>query len=383
MEKMKIGLVCPYNINKHGGVLEVVLALYRGLKAKGHDVKIITPTPRGEDPDETEDVIFIGTSTDFPSPASTTTQVSSIDDGDKVDAILEKEKFDILHFHEPWNPLLSRQLLQRSTSVNIATFHSKVPEAILTRTVVRVVTPYLKSVMSYLHELTAVSASGADYAATITDQSITIIPNGVDLKTYAPKKVKKDHVSKTILYIGRLERRKGVKYLLRAFSVFSQDNPNVKLLIAGDGPDREKLELLAEDLGISNISFLGYVSEELKLQLLNEADVFCSPAVFGESFGIVLLEAMAMGVVCVAGNNSGYSDLMQGVGAISIINPEDTPEFARRLNTLLKETDLRTVWQKWAASYVKQFDYPKVVDQYEDFYRQALKEHRGETRRTV
>ncbi len=383
--KMKIGLVCPYNITKHGGVLEVVLALEEGLIELGHDVKIITPKPRNHELPDQPNVIFMGNSTDFRSPASTTTQVSSTDDGEKIDAILAKEKFDILHFHEPWVPLLSRQLLQRSTSVNIATFHSKVPEALMTRTVIRVVTPYLRSVMKYLHELTAVSPSGAAYAAGLTDEPITIIPNGIDLVKYKSSKptVKKKENERSILFIGRLERRKGVKYLLRAFQLFSQDNPDVKLIIAGDGPEREKLELLTEDLKLKNVSFLGYISEELKLQLLAEADIFCSPAIFGESFGIVLLEAMAMGTVVVAGNNSGYTDLMQGTGAMSIVNPEDTAEFARRLETLIYEKELREIWKKWAKQYVKQYNYPNVVKQYEVFYRHALKEHHGEIRATT
>ena len=182
---MKIGLVCPYNINKHGGVLEVILALKDGLTNQGHKVKIITPKPRGSQDVEIDgDTILVGSSTDFRSPSHTTAQVSSIGDTDYIDAMLKSEKFDILHFHEPWVPLLSRQLLQRSTSVNIATFHSKVPETIMARTIIKVVNPYMKSVMKYLHVLTAVSDSGAEYAASMTDQPITLIPNGIDLKKY-------------------------------------------------------------------------------------------------------------------------------------------------------------------------------------------------------
>lgn len=373
---MKIGLVCPYSINKHGGVLEVVLALQSGLVKKGHKVKLITPMPRGsEKARHPRNVIFVGSSTDFRSPSHTTGQVSSVADNDTVDAMLAKEQFDILHFHEPWVPFLSRQLLQRSQAINIGTFHSKIPETIVSRTYIKVVTPYLKSVMKYLNVLTAVSESGAEYAATLTDLPITIIPNGIDLKKYKHKIIPKREPEQTILYIGRLERRKGTKYLLQAFQLFSQDNPDTKLLIAGDGPDREKLELLAEDLKLKNVSFLGYVTEELKLQLLAEADLFCSPAIFGESFGIVLLEAMATGTVTVAGNNSGYSDLMQGLGAISIVNPEDTPEFARRLQLLLHEAQLRKLWQSWAAKYVRQFSNPIVVDQYEALYRDSLKRY--------
>ena len=377
MHKMKIGLVCPYSVNRHGGVLEVVLSLKAGLEARGHEVKIITPSPRKHNGELHPDVIFAGTSVDFRtlSFSDTTSQVSSRADVEKIDAMLAKEQFDILHFHEPWMPLLSRQLLQRSGSVNIGTFHAKVSDALLPRSILRVVNPYLKSVMKYLNVLTAVSDSGAEYVSSIINEPITIIPNGIDLKKYQHSPVKKDPEDRMILYIGRLERRKGVKFLLQAFQLFSQTNPGVKLIIAGDGPDREKLELLAEDLKLKNVSFLGFVSEELKLELLAEADLFCSPALFGESFGIVLLEAMATNTVSVAGNNSGYAGLMQGLGGLSIINPEDIAEFARRLDLLLNQPELRKLWQKWAKDYVKQFNYPNVVDKYEELYREALEQH--------
>jgi phosphatidylinositol alpha-mannosyltransferase len=374
--KMKIGIVCPYAINKHGGVQEVILALRDGLVAKGHSVKILTPSPRIKGVARApEGVIYIGTSTDFRSPMRTTTQVSNVVDNEVIDGILDEEQFDILHFHEPWQPLLSRQLLQRSKSVNIATFHSKLPETMMSRTVIKVVTPYLKSVMQYLHELTAVSNSGAEYAAGLTDQPITIIPNGIDLTKYKNERSAHQTASKSILYIGRLERRKGLKYLLQAFQLLAQDNPDIKLIVAGDGPDREKLEMLADDLKLKNVEFLGFISDELKLDLLSKTDLLCSPAVYGESFGIVLLEAMATGTICVAGNNSGYSDVLQGLGQVSLVNPHDTAEFARRLDLLLHEEGLRQLWQTWASEYVKQFSYPQVVDQYEELYKEALTQH--------
>lgn len=374
---MKIGLVCPYSVNKEGGVLEVVLALKDGLQKSGHTVKLITPMPRGNSVEHPDDIIFFGTSTDFRSTSKTTAQISSTADNKKIDAILAEEKFDILHFHEPWIPFLSRQLLQRSTSINIATFHSKVPESLVSRSILKVVTPYLRSVMKYLHVYTAVSESGAEYVAGMMDDPITIIPNGIDLKKYhkTHKKRATSEDETTILFIGRLEGRKGVKYLLNAFQLYAQDHPHTKLIIVGDGPEREKLELLAEDLKIPHVSFLGHVSEDLKLQLLAEADLFCSPALFGESFGIVLLEAMATGTVCIAGNNSGYVDLMQGIGGLSLINPEDTEEFARRIDLLLHEQSLRSLWQKWADNYVKQFSNELIVEQYEELYAEVLKQH--------
>ena len=376
---MKIGLVCPYSINEHGGVLEVVLALKSGLEDRGHKVKIITPQPRKHEGGPPKDVIFAGTSVDFRtlSFSDTTSQVSSTADTNKIDAMLAEEKFDILNFHEPWLPLLSRQLLQRSTCVNVGTFHAKVTTAMTSRAILKVVAPYLNSVLKYLHVLTAVSDSGAEYVTGMTNQSITIIPNGIDLKKYrklpAAKLPKKERPM--VLYIGRLVNRKGARYLLHAFQLFSQNNPDAQLVIAGDGPDRERLEMMADDLKLHNVSFLGFVSEDLKMELLSMADIFCSPALFGESFGIVLLEAMAMGAVTIAGNNSGYIGVMQDVGGISIVNPQDTEEFARRMDLLMREQSLRKLWQKWAYEYVKQFDYPRVVEQYEELYKEALKQH--------
>jgi phosphatidyl-myo-inositol alpha-mannosyltransferase len=375
---MKIGLVCPYKINAPGGVQEVVWALKNGLEKSGHQTRIITPEPRKHGPHPDPDVIFAGTSVDFRtlSFSDTTSHVSSTADAERIDAMLAEEQFDILHFHEPWMPLLSRQLLQRSDSVNIATFHSKVADGAISRSILKAVTPYLNSVQKYLHVLTAVSDSAAEYASDMTDQPITIIPNGIDLKRYHRNLGRADDAAeRTILFVGRLERRKGVKYLLQAFQIFSQNNQDVKLIIAGDGPDREKLELLADDLKLRNVDFLGYVSDDLKLELLARADLFCSPALFGESFGIVLLEAMATGTVTVAGNNSGYVDVMQDMGNLSIVNPEDTTEFARRLDMMLNRPELRKLWQKWAKAHVAQFDYPKVIAQYEALYREALQEH--------
>src|SRR5581483_3516991 len=375
---MKIGLVCPYNIERNGGVLEVILALKEELDQRGHQTRIITPIPRNPENEPPEDVIFAGTSVDFRtlSFSDTTSQVSSQADTERIDRMLAEEQFDILHFHEPWMPLLSRQLLSRSNAVNIGTFHAKVSDALMSRAILKVVTPYLRSVLKYLHELTAVSQAGAEYVANMTDQPIAIIPNGIDLKKYKPIKLnKKPGVGKTILFIGRLERRKGAQFLIQAYSQLVQDQPDVKLILVGDGPEREKLELLVEDLHLLNVSFLGHVSEELKLQLLNEADLFCSPALFGESFGIVLLEAMATDTVCVAGNNTGYTEVMQDLGQLSIINPEDVPEFARRLDLLLNQAELRKLWQRWARSYVKQFSYPDVISRYEAFYKEALQQH--------
>lgn len=376
---MKIGLVCPYNIAKGGGVQEIVRAMQAELQKRGHIAKILTPEPRDmEDHHRNDDIIFVGSAADFKSPLHTTSQFSVSADIYGIEQMLEEEQFDILHFHEPWVPMLSRQILTRSTCVNIATFHAKVPETLMSRTVVKVVTPYTKAVLKNLDELTAVSEAAADYVCSLTDEPVTIIPNGIDLSVYKEAAAKKNEepAEKMILFIGRLEKRKGVEYLLEAFSILMRSDSEVGLVIAGDGPDREKLEALAEELNIQNITFTGYVTEEEKLDLLARADLFCAPALYGESFGIVLLEAMASGVVIVAGNNPGYASVLQELGSLSLVNPKDSEEFARRLDVMLHDENLRRIWKSWAKKYVKQFNYPHIVDQYIEVYETAHKRHR-------
>jgi phosphatidylinositol alpha-mannosyltransferase len=373
---MKIGLVCPYSIAKGGGVQECVLAIQTELLRRGHDAYIITPRPKDYDDDPSKKMIFVGSSTDFNSPVHTTIQVSA-GVNEAIDAMLAEHEFDILHFHEPWIPMLSAQILSRSQCVNVATFHAKLPETLMTRTMIKVVTPYTKSVLKYIDAFTAVSDAAAEYVCSLTDEPVALIPNGIDLNRYkAPARRADNKKNKTIFYLGRLEQRKGVKHLLQAFKILSEVDPNASLIIAGDGPDRAKLEALASDLGVqNNVSFVGYITEKEKVHYLRTADVYCSPALYGESFGIVLLEAMASGLVTVAGDNPGYASVMKGLGSISLVNPKHHAEFARRLNLLLQENDLRRLWREWAAEEIQQYSYATIVGHYEEVYKKALREH--------
>lgn len=356
---------------KGGGVLEVVKALQAGLAARGHDAIIITPRHK-DVTKEYKNVRFLGSSSDV-SFMGTTPQISGGIDKDQLEEFLDAENFDVLHFHEPWVPMLSPRLVASSQCVNVATFHAKLPESVNAKTMARVVQPYTKSVLNGLHELTAVSEAAVDHIEMLTDQDITVIPNGINLKEYSVPTKTSDRSVKQILYIGRLERRKGVKYLIKAFAELVDHDKKVSLLIAGDGIEREKLERLVAYLGIEkNVKFLGYITEARKHKLLQSADLFCSPALYGESFGIVLLEAMASGLVTVAGDNPGYTSVMKGVGSLSLVNPRHTSEFAKRLQLLLYEEELRALWKKWAKESIGQYDYDMIVQQYEKVYKAAI-----------
>ena len=374
---MKIGLVCPYNLlNRGGGVQECVFAMQTELSLRGHDVLIISFQPRDYSGVVPSFVRLLGRGRDVKSPFNTTGQISVTVDMGQVDKLMQSEKFDILHFHEPWVPLLSHQLLMRSKAKNIATFHAKLPDTVMSRTIEKVITPYTKSLLKYFPTMTAVSDAAAMYVRSLTDHSINIIPNGIDLIKYNKLEDKRLNTAEarqnskhteSILYIGRLERRKGVKFLLKAVKKLQKATPNVKLLIAGDGPDRAGLERYAREQGIQ-AEFLGRISESDKLKLLREVRVFCSPARYGESFGIVLLEAMACGLPVVAGNNPGYATVLKDAGSMSLVDSRDIQEFANKLDVMMHDQSARKIWQKWAAAEVKQYNYKNIVDQYEKLY---------------
>lgn len=373
---MKIGLICPYNITNGGGVQEAVKEIQIELLRRGHDAVIITPQPRKPYQRRGNRVIFLGSGTDFKAIA-TTTQLSASMLTDEIDSLLEYERFDVLHFHEPWVPVLSRQILSRSTCANVGTFHAKLPDTVTSRALSKVIIPYTKPLLRHLDAFTAVSPPARNYISTLTTEHIKLIPNGINLMRYRrPAGLVVDpEAPPTILYVGRLEKRKGVAYLLKAFALLQQKHPHVRLQIVGDGVDREKLESLRDELELSQVHFLGYVDDLEKRKLLHSATLGCYPALYGESFGIVLTEAMASGLVTVGGNNPGYASVLTGLGQLSLVDPYDSKEFAHRLELLLFDEGLRGLWRKWAKKEVRQYDYRQVVDMYELAYQQAIERH--------
>lgn len=374
---MKIGLVLPYNVARGGGVQTLVFSYQKELRKRGYEAIVITPVPRNPEIDTSDfkNTIFVGNGTDVRSPLHTTPQISA-GLSDEIVKVLKDNAFDIIHFHEPGVPMLSRQVLTRSKAINIATFHAAFPETIVGKSFAKVASTYIKPLLNYIDEYVAVSDVAAEYVRSLTKKNVTIIPNAVNLGILkAPKRIDDIQLPKTILYVGRLEERKGVDYLLRAYDLLIKNRQGVSLTIAGDGVDREKLEKLAKELGLNNVQFTGYISDEQKLDLFNTSDLFCAPSPYGESFGIVLLEAMATGLVTVAGNNPGYKSVLTGLGSLSLVNTRKVEEFAHRLELLLFENDLRNLWRAWARDQAKQYSIEKIVDQYEELYTRSLKKH--------
>lgn len=368
---MRIGIVCPYNIFKAGGVQQHVMHQTQILRARGHDVTIITPRPYRITETPPTGTVFLGASARVKSPQATSADVSVASDTDVMD-VLAKHKFDIIHIHEPLVPFLARQILQKATCPIVGTFHAALPGNALGKSLTGSYKAYARTVLPNINAITAVSPAAIGYIDEANSLPISYISNGVELKVYKhDKKIQRDQ--DTILFVGRLEKRKGAKYAIKAFELVKAQRPDAQLLIAGDGPLRRSLENYVNLRKIPDVYFLGFVSDEEKKLLFQKATVYTSPALYGESFGIVLVEAMALGTPIVAHSSEGYSWVLKDTGRLSLVDVENIPDYARRLLLMMEDKALREVWQKWASSYVQQFSYDKVVDSYEEVYKGLTK----------
>ncbi len=364
---MKIAIVCPYNLDIPGGVQEHVMAEAAELRKRGHDVVIVTPKPRRRTKPAKKGIYFIGSMARIRTPGSTSADVSAAADRAAIQEFFDNEQPELLHVHEPEVPFMARQIIAEAKCPVVGTFHAAMPANAVGRSFINSMKPYVRTVVKLLTHTTVVSPAAMMLLDEVDLEPITI-PNGVDLKKYHQKVVKRD--SNTILYVGRLEKRKGIIELLQTFAILQDKKPEAKLEIAGGGPLWRKLHKLSDDLGLENVTFHGFVSDQKKRQLMASCGVFTSPALYGESFGIVLIEAMAMGAPVVAGDNPGYSTVLTDRGSISLANPMDHGQYADKLILFMEDAELVKLWQKWAKQTVKKYDWPKIIDKYEELFKE-------------
>lgn len=382
---MRIALVCPYNFNYPGGVKQHVFGLYQEFKKQKLYVKILTP--RAEKAPFLKDMIFLGRSVRLP------TNISSPDISlnvpkvsEPIKEVLAKEQFDILHFHEPVNPFLSWQLLRASRNqiplktTNIGTFHSTW-QGMFSLNIYRAsVEPFEDFFLRRLDGAIAVSPAAWDsWKKFMKKRNGVIIPNGINLERFKPKKKKarKSQDRKLrILFVGRLEPRKGIMDLLRAFRLLIERVPYAHLTIVGWGPLGYRAELFVRNHELkSRVNFAHRVSDKRLLSYYASADICCFPAIGGESFGIVLLEAMAMAKPLVVYANDGYRWVLKNYPWKEALVPvKDIDELATSLEILAGDKKLRRNLGEWGLSEVKKYDWEKVAQQVLDYY-QKIRYH--------
>ncbi|MBA2315288.1 MAG: glycosyltransferase family 4 protein [Chloroflexi bacterium] len=362
---MKIGLVSPYVYPLPGGVTQHVAYLYENLRLRGHDVRIITSS-HGLQRSSEGDVIRIGKGFSVPTNGSVGTLTVSPRFLSQVHEVLDRERFDVLHFHEPFVPFLSPIVLRLSTSVNVATFHAYggfSPAYEFGRR-------FMGGYASRLHGRIAVSAAARHFIDRYFPGDYKVIPNGVDVDRYrrAVPIARWQDGTRNLLFVGRHEPRKGLLHLLKAYRILRKTGCHCRLLVVGSGPQEHEARRYVATRRLGGVEFLGRVSDREKAQLFKTADVYVSPATGGESFGIVLLESLAAGTPIVCSDIHGYKGVVRRGREGLLVPPGKPKAIAAAIAQLLNDNELREEMAANGPARAEEFSWERVTAKVDDYY---------------
>jgi len=373
---MKIALVSPYDFFYPGGVVNHIISLEHQLIKMGHEVRIIAPASKGFTA-SSDRFIPIGKPRSIPSSGSICRVTISLRLSSTIKAALDREKFDIIHLHEPFMPMLCTGVLRFSNTANIGTFHAYngKPGYKFARPISTIM---LKRQTRKLDGRIAVSKPAMEFVSKYVPGNYDIIPNGVDLEHFSPDVPPIDEFcdgKMNILFAGRLEKRKGVKYLLEAYHQVKQEIPNSRLIIVGPGTRlRGKYEKQVRRNKLEDVVFTGYVAADELPRYYQTADVFCAPAIDQESFGIVLLEAMALGKPIVASNIDGYASVMTPGAEGLLVPPKDEKALAQALISLMTNKSLRQQMGATGRLKAQEYSWERIAQRVLNYYIRVLSE---------
>lgn len=370
---MKIGIVSPYAYPRPGGANDNIRETYENLRERGHEVRILT-APWGDDP-PAQDVIQIGQAIAVPYNGSIGRITLSARLEYLVTKILDREKFDIIHHHEPLVPLLSAQILDRKSCPQVATFHAFGGFSFSYWAFRGIAQRY----MSKLDGRIAVSSAARHFISRYFPGDYRIIPNGVDADFFANAKPFPEYRDgKTnLLFVGRVEPRKGALYLVRAYAKLKQRYPETRLIVVGRGPQLGDLREFVHREQVRDVLFAGRVSDVDKARFYKTADVFCAPSTGQESFGVVLLEAMAAGTAAVASDIHGYKKVVQRNVSGLLVEPRDADALCSALERLVNDPSLRAQLGAAGSIRAREFDWSHVTDRLLGFYDEVIGAYRG------
>ncbi|WP_329570329.1 glycosyltransferase family 4 protein [Kitasatospora sp. NBC_01266] len=351
---MKIGIVCPYDWDVPGGVQFHIRDLAEHLIGLGHKVSVLAPAD-----DESalpSFVVSAGRAVAVPYNGSVARLSFGIISATRVRRWLRDGEFDILHVHEPASPSLSMLAAWAATGPMVATFHTSNPRS----RVMIAASPILQPTLEKLSARIAVSEYARRTLVEHLGGDAVVIPNGVDVSFFARAEPDPRWTGGTIGFIGRInEPRKGLPTLLAALPAIIAARPEVRLLVAGKGDEEEAVAGLAPEVR-AHVEFLGMVSDEEKARLLRSVDLYVAPNTGGESFGIILVEAMSAAAPVLASDLDAFAQVLDGGQAGELFAVEDPAALAEAAVRLLSDpvrlAELRTA----AAAHVRQFDWETV-----------------------
>lgn len=376
---MKIALVSPYDYSYPGGVVKHIYYLGRELWQLGHDVRIIAASSKDVS-NLVPQVIKVSDSIiKIPFAGSVARVTISPLVYRRVKKILEQEHFDIVHLHEPMAPALPLFVLRHAIlfpqSVVLGTFHAYHESN-------HAGYEYAKSMfepfLDRLNGRIVVSRAVRDQLNSYYPDNYRIIPNGIDVELFSDVSLRPidqfDDGKINILFVGRLEKRKGFKYLLQAFSRVKKVIPEARLIVIGAYGKEDKKPFMRynQKHRLHDVKFIGYVSEEDLPCYYRTCHVFCAPSIGFESFGIVLLEAMAAGKPIVASSIEGYRSVLEHGREGLLVPPENRRSLAEALIHLLKDPSLRERMGHQGQIKATDYSWKKVARQVLDYYQELL-----------
>ncbi|MGO9081830.1 MAG: glycosyltransferase family 4 protein [Streptosporangiaceae bacterium] len=354
---MRVGLVCPYSWDVPGGVQEHIRGLAEALIELGHEVSVISPA---DDDDALPGyVVPAGRALPVPYNGSVARLAFGFLSASRVRRWVREGNFDVLHVHEPTAPSLSLLACWVADGPIVATVHTAIPRS----RAMHAAQPILATALEKIGGQIAVSEAARTTLVEHLGGDAVLIPNGVSVRRFEKAEPLPGWpgTGGAIGFLGRLdEPRKGLPVLLRAFELLGPARPGLRLLIAGRGDEEEILSRVPAPLR-SRVVLLGQVGDADKVRMLHSVDVFCAPNTGGESFGIVLAEAMAAGAPIVASNLDAFRRVLRGGKAGELFENGDADDLAAAAGRLLDDPVRRAAVSAAASAAVRDYDWPVVA----------------------
>ena len=364
---MKIALISPYDFTWPGGVNAHISHLASQFTHMGHEVKILAPHSSSRESPDNGDFVPLGRAVPIPSGGSIARVTVSLWLDHKIRDLLGRESFDVVHLHEPLMPVLPLKVLGHSDALNVGTFHAVHGRFRNYGWSHHILNHWFKRLDGRI----AVSGAARQYVARFFPADYHIIPNGTDVDFFSQQMdpiPELDDGKINILFVGRLEKRKGLRYLLEAYGKLKWDFEDIRLVVVGPGnPDRDCYRIMSER-NLKDVVFAGNVPYQDLPRYYQTAHICCAPATGRESFGIVLLEAMAASKPVVASRIDGYSAVVEhGVQGL-LVPPKDSSTLAEALAFLIGDPALRRQMGQAGRQTVEGYRWELIAQQVMDYY---------------
>jgi phosphatidylinositol alpha-mannosyltransferase len=380
---MRIALVSPYDFPYPGGVTKHITNLAESFRRQGHQVSIIAPSSQAAEI-MPPDVIRISS---FVVPVPYSGSVARISFSPclarRVRALLRRETFDVVHLHEPTTPTLPWAVSWQTRKLSpqtalVGTFHAYRESPSFPYNYAH---PIFCRIVNRLDERIAVSPIARNYISSYFPGSYRVIPNGVDVALFgnpalSPLSDFADGLN--ILFVGRLEPRKGFRYLVQAYALVKMALPQARLLVVGpySAEDRLPFERELRRLDLGDVHFIGYVPDQELARYYRSSQVLCAPSTGFESFGMVLLEAMAAGTPIVASDIEGYRSVVTHRAEGLLVPPRDTTALAETLIYMLQRPNLRRAMGNRGQATASRYTWDCVANRILECYYEVLEAKR-------